>query len=168
MKTARTIFFAATLLALAVAQTATAGTPKVEARLGAAQIFEGESVAYEVHVTNGKDGVRPDLSEFTTDFTVTENGQSTYQQSFRMIINGQDMSPEGGVTIGYRYQLTPKRTGVITIPSPFIVDVGQKIAGRSFTLQVVAIEKQDTNVAWLWRLGHHISDALDEVSGCDP
>jgi hypothetical protein len=143
VKTARTILFAATLLTLTAAQVFAASATKVEARLGAAQIYEGESVAYEVHVTNGKDGERPDLTAFKTDFDVAELGQSTYSSSFRMIINGQDMSPESGVTIGYRYQLTPKRIGTLTVPAPFIMDGGRKVSGRTFTLQIIAVEKQD-------------------------
>ena len=143
MKTARRIIVVAALLVLAAAQSFAAVAPKVEARLGAAQIYEGESVAYEVHVTNGKDGVRPDLSDFKADFDVAELGQSTYSSSFRMIINGQDMSPESGVTIGYRYQLTPKRIGTLNIPAPFIMVGGQKITGRTFALQIIAVEKQD-------------------------
>lgn len=143
MKTARIIFIAATLLALAAVRSFAAGAPSVEARLGAAQIYEGESVAYEVHVTNGKEGVKPDLSDLKADFDIAENGQSTYSSSFTFIVNGQNMSPDSGTTIAYRYQLTPKRIGNLSIPPPFILQDGKKIFGRSFAMQVIAVEKQD-------------------------
>jgi len=143
VKTARTCLSAALLLALAASHVFAAGSPSVEARMGASQVYESESIAYEVHVTNGKDGVKPDLSDFKTDFEVVELGQNTYTSSFKMIINGQDVSPDSGVTIGYRYQLTPKRSGTLMVPAPFIMNGNAKISGRSFALQVIAIEKQD-------------------------
>ncbi len=138
------MLIAAMLLALAAARSFGAGAPSVESHLlSAAQVYEGDSLVYEVRVTNGKEGVKPDLSDFRADFEIAENGRSTYSSSFKFIINGQDMSPDSGTTVGYRYLLTPKRVGNLSIPPPFILHDGKKLFGRSFAVQVIAVEKQD-------------------------
>ncbi len=53
------------------------------------------------------------------------------------------MTQEGDETISYRYQLTPKKTGALTVPSPFVTVDGKKVVGRPIALQVIAAEKQD-------------------------
>jgi hypothetical protein len=118
--------------------------PSVEARINAAEIFEGESVAYDVAVKNVKNETPPDLSEFNAAFDVASKGQFRESGTFTVIVNGRDISPGGGSdAIIYQYELTPKHTGNLTIPAPFITIDGKKIAGRSLPLRVVTAEKQD-------------------------
>lgn len=143
MRTSRAVILACVCAAALAARAWAAGAPGVEVQIGASQIFEGESVAYEVHVKNVKDGAQPDLSAFNADFNVAETGHYPVSQNFTIIVNGQDMSPGGSSTMVYGYQLTPKRSGTLTIPAPFVTINGNRISGKPLTLRVIADEQQD-------------------------
>ena len=78
-------------------------------------LFEGEAFIYQIQVSGNENPERPDLSSIT-DFAVEfRGGRQNSSRSVR-IVNGkvtQDVR-EGYV---FSYQLTPKRLGVLTIPS---------------------------------------------------
>jgi hypothetical protein len=69
-------------------------------------------------------------------------GDESRDQSSTFIINGR-VSQEHIFGHVYRFRLTPKRTGALTIPGPSITVDGKTVAGRSLSLSVIAPEPQD-------------------------
>ena len=117
---------------------AQASEPTVEAQLAAPQVFEGESVGYEVRVSDAQDTVLPDLSDIKKNFDVAEAGR---YQSTQSIFDGHKLTTTA--TTSFRYQLTPKHSGNVTVPAPFITVNGIKISGKPLPLRVIADEQQD-------------------------
>jgi hypothetical protein len=113
----------------------------VEVRLERDEIYEGESVLYQVSVLDTREPKAPDLAAFV-DLEVRPAGEQSLNSSTVQIINGKIFREE---TFGraYRYLLTPRKTGKLAIPAPR-VEIGGKVhAGRALVLNVVAPEKQD-------------------------
>ncbi len=52
------------------------GATSVETRIGAGQIFEGESIVYEVRVKNAKGLDAPDTTELKKDFDVVDSDRT--------------------------------------------------------------------------------------------
>jgi hypothetical protein len=113
----------------------------VEVHVSSQDIFEGDTLTYEVHVKDLKGS--PDLGETSKDFDVEAHGSQVMQNTFRMIVNGRDVSPEQSATTVYQYVLTPKRAGQLTIPAPTVVVDGHTYTGQPVPVHVIAVEKQD-------------------------
>jgi hypothetical protein len=136
--------FAGTLLFCAPAAPAVPAAqeePGIEVKLGRQRIYEGESVGYEVLLRNVDDPGQPDMSAFT-DFDVTFLGSQKRGFSSVSIVNGRltDNSFHG---MSFRYELTPKRSGVLTVPPPLATVDGEVLKGRAQRLEVVTPKKQD-------------------------
>jgi len=117
---------------------ALAGEPSVQAELAAKQVFEGESVGYEVRVSDMKEAAVPDLTDIKKDFEVATAGRYESSQNF---FDGRKWT--SSVSTSFRYQLTPKHSGSVTVPAPFIMLDGKKISGQPLPLRVIADEQQD-------------------------
>jgi hypothetical protein len=130
-----------TLVLILAALAVQAEEPRIEVRLERDEIYEGESVLYQVSVLNTRQPKGPDLAAFT-DFEIRPAGEQSLNSSSVQIINGEVFREE---TFGraYRYLLTPRKTGKLTIPAPR-VEIGGKVhSGRALAMNVIAPEKQD-------------------------
>ena len=118
-----------------------AGKPEVLVELGRRKIYEGESVLYQVTVNNAENPPPPDLGAFT-DFFVKFLGSQDINSVSYSFINGRrsEFRRYGRI---FRYRLTPKRAGTLTVPAPVAEVGGKEIRGRPLTLEVVAPEEQD-------------------------
>jgi len=141
--------------------------PQLAVQLDRTTIYEGESFFYQLTVSDTNpihDNVMPDTSAWT-DFDVRSLVPKTSRQSgsfFSMtIVNGKTVKDDRSSTTystRFGYVLTPKHTGLQTIPFPqvtvdsktllpksFSVDEGNRqiMADYSIAVQVVAPEEQD-------------------------
>jgi hypothetical protein len=116
--------------------------PEIAVEAGASEIFIGESVDYVVELRNVRDPAPPDLSALRRDFDVASQGDESRNQSSTFIINGR-VSQQNTFAHVYRFRLTPKRTGRLSIPAPPATIDGKSISGRALTLNVIAPEAQD-------------------------
>jgi hypothetical protein len=114
--------------------------PEIAVQAGATEIFIGESVDYLVEIRNVKKPPAPDVAALKEDFDVVAHGNESHEQSLRMTINGQLIERSSHV---YRYRLTPKRAGHLTIPGPTAMIDGKIISGDSLELDVITPEAQD-------------------------
>jgi hypothetical protein len=78
-------------------------------------LFEGEAFIFQIQVSGSENPERPDLSPIT-DFAVEFRGGQQNSNRSVTIVNGKVTQ---NVREGYvfSYQLTPKRTGILVIPS---------------------------------------------------
>jgi hypothetical protein len=116
--------------------------PEITVKASAEEIFFGETVDYLVEVSNMKTPAAPDLSALRGDFEVASLGDESRNQSSMFIINGR-VTQQTSFGHVYRYRLTPKRTGRLTIAAPSVVVDGRTISGRSLALDVISPEAQD-------------------------
>ncbi|RPI80719.1 MAG: hypothetical protein EHM42_11735, partial [Planctomycetaceae bacterium] len=116
--------------------------PEIASQLSETEIFEGESVEFLVEIRNIKNPAAPDLSEFETDFDVVSNGDESRNQSSTFIVNGR-VSQQNSFSHLFRYRLTPKHNGELTVPPPMATIDGKTYKGRPLTLTVQAPEEQD-------------------------
>lgn len=118
-----------------------AGSPRIDATLDKTRIFEGESVGYRVTLDQIEDNVRPTLD--LEDFDSRLVADSPVRSQFTVIINGRRIEDRRhGRTL--EYQLTPRKTGKLTIPGPTVVVNGRTIRGPDRVLTVIPPEEQDT------------------------
>jgi len=115
--------------------------PEVLVELSKNRVYEGDSVLYRVTLNHVENPSPPQLVGFD-DFDVTPAGQRSLDSRRITIINGRRTET---VRYGraYDYQLTPRKTGQLTIPAPTANVAGQVLRGRELTLQVVGAEDQD-------------------------
>ncbi len=119
-----------------------ADEPEIAVELDATDVFIGEGVDYLVEVRNVKNPPTPDLSALRADFDVVATGNESRNQSSMTIINGR-VSQQNSFGHAYRFRLTPKRTGRLTIPGPTATIGGKTVSGRTLALNVIAPEAQD-------------------------
>jgi hypothetical protein len=122
--------------------TLAAGAPEIAVEAGASEIVFGEKIDYLVDVRNVENPSAPDLAAFRDDFEVTANGDESRNQSSTFIINGR-VTQQSSLSHLYRFRLTPRRAGKLTIPAPSVTIDGKIITGRSLLLNVVPPEEQD-------------------------
>ncbi len=115
--------------------------PRIEVSLGRAEIYQGESVDYQIVVHQARDVSDPDLSSFD-QFDVELLREQPFDSSQISIFNGirREVREYG---IQWFYQLTPRSTGNLEIPAPSVVADGKALAGESLRLRVVTPQKQD-------------------------
>src|SRR5262249_16337540 len=110
-----------TLVCLALAVLAApalgAEAPEIVAELGAEEIFIGESVDYVVEIRNVESPEAPDVSRLREDFDVAANGDESRNQLTVMNINGR-VTRKNVLSHVYRFRLTPRRTGRLTVSAP--------------------------------------------------
>jgi hypothetical protein len=129
-------------LGLLVAQAQADDAPEIAVEASATEIFIGESVDYLVEIRNVKNPPRPDLSAFRQDFEVTPAGDESRNQSSTFIFNGR-VTQQNNFGHVFRFRLTPKRTGKLTIPAPTATVDGKSLAGDTLSLKVTAPDAQD-------------------------
>lgn len=124
-----------------IASTAWCGEPQVTTSTDKSRLYEGDSVIYRVTVSNIDNGSTPTLAN-TDDFEVENLGQST--QSFQSFSNINGRITNNSVNnVLHTFRLTPRRTGIVTIPTVVIEADGRKYTGRSINLNVLAAAAQD-------------------------
>ena len=117
-----------------------AQSPEVLVELDRDQIYEGESVRYTVMLNHVQNPSRPELVGFD-DFDIQAAGERSVTSI--STFNGRRIERRGQ---SYDFVLTPKRAGLLEIPSPTTVIDGRTIRGRVLTLEVVAPQQQDVAV----------------------
>ena len=113
---------AALVAVLQPAPAAAAEQPEILVELERNRIYEGQSVVYHVIVNHVDNPPEPDLKGLKTDFAAAALGQRSLNSHMVTIIDGH-MSEVVRSGRQYDYRLTPKRTGVLTIPGP-MAEVG--------------------------------------------
>lgn len=138
--TAITSKIAAVCVIAFAATTAVADEPEVLCELGRNQVYEGESVPYRVTLNHVTDPSPPELLGFD-DFDVALVGTQNLNSSQITIINGHrtDVIRRGRA---YNYLLTPKRTGLLTVPAPIARVDGKILQGHALSLKVVEPNSQ--------------------------
>lgn len=122
-----------------------AAEPEIDVEASATEVFIGESIDYVVELRNVKTPSAPDLSALRGDFDVASLGDESHNQSSTFIINGR-VSQQTSFGHSYRFRLTPKRTGRLTIAAPTVKVDGKPVTGRALALRVIAPEAQDVVV----------------------
>ena len=120
---------------------ARAQQPEVIAQLQRDRIYEGESVDYQVILNHIENPSAPDLSAFT-DFEVVATGQQSLNSSSVQIINGRITKTQRRGR-AYNYRLTPRKSGLLTVPAPKAKADGRTVEGRALTLNVIPPAAQD-------------------------
>jgi len=119
-----------------------ADPPEIAVQAGASEIFVGESVDYIVEIRNVKNPPAPDIEALREDFDVVARGNQSRNQSTVMSFNGR-VTERNVFSHVFRFQLTPRRAGNLTIPGPSATIDGKTITGEPLELNVVAPEEQD-------------------------
>ncbi len=125
-------------LAVKRALFAAEGEPKLEISVTPKEIYEGESAKLTISVINANTDSIPSLEQLKDDFSI-ESFEPTKRSSVRII---NSIRTENYAT-DYNYRLTPKRAGVITIPSPTIEVKGKKLQAEPVELTVREKSKTD-------------------------
>ncbi len=136
------VLLAAVALGLLSAQAPAAETPEIAVEASANEIYIGESIEYHVEIKNSKNPSPPDMSDLNSEFDVVSEGDESRNQSSTFIYNGR-VTKQDSFSHVFRFRLTPKRTGDLTIPAPSATIDGQTIRGRALALRVIAPEEQD-------------------------
>ncbi|MBN2578062.1 MAG: BatD family protein [Pirellulales bacterium] len=124
------------------AASAAGDQPELLVEVDRTEIYEGESVLYRVTLNHVEHPSPPKLEGFDRDFTVTSLGEQSLDFQNVMIINGRRTET---IRRGrqYNYQLTPKRTGELTIPAPTAEVDGVTLRGRAVRISVEPASRQD-------------------------
>ena len=114
--------------------------PQLAIQLDRSTIYEGESFFYQLTIsdTNPVGNVTPDISAWT-DFDAQFLDSPSVQRGssfFTITFNGRTISEKSAAShqTQFRYLLTPKRTGSLTIPLPKIVLGGNTLQPQSFSV----------------------------------
>ncbi len=104
-------------------------------------VYVGDPFTFQIRVSGSDHADQPDLSSLN-DFLVQFQGGSQNNSSSINIINGKMTK---NVSRGYvfSYQLTPKQTGVLTIPAILVQAEGQTLRTRPININVIEPEKSD-------------------------
>jgi len=140
----------AAVLALAAGVLPAAGIPQaaeepeITAKVDRTWIFEGEAVLYEVTLSHMENPPEPNLSAFI-DFDVQFRGAQSIDSVSFYIVNGRrtEIRRLGKV---FRYLLTPKRSGVLSVPAPTAEIDGREYRGPTLQIEVTTPEEQDVAI----------------------
>ena len=131
------------LICMCLASTALAAErPEIEVKAGASEIYFGESVDYVVEIRNVKNPDAPNIDSLREEFDVVARGNESRNQTSYMNFNGR-ITERSSLSHVFRYRLTPRRAGNLTIPALTATIDGKTISGSSLELSVVAPEEQD-------------------------
>ncbi len=115
--------------------------PRMTVSLGKNEIYEGQSVVYQVRVENVENPATPEVRG-TADFDVAFLGQQSLDSQQISIINGV-VRQEIHRGRDFRFRLTPKRSGEIQIAAPMLKIGGQTLTGATLRLVVLPPGAQD-------------------------
>jgi len=129
------------LLLAGMVTSAAAQEPELLVEIEKQEIYAGESVLYRVTLNHVENPVAPELVGFDA-FQVTPAGERSLDSRQITIINGRrsEVVRRGRQ---YNYQLTPRRSGQLTIPAPTASLDGQVLTGREIKLKVVPPDDQE-------------------------
>jgi hypothetical protein len=115
--------------------------PRITASLAKTEIYEGQSVEYQIRVENVDNPPMPEVRG-AGDFDVAFLGQQSLGSQFSITINGvrRDVVHHGRA---FHYRLTPKRLGTILIPAPVLRIAGKTLSGPVRRLTVLPPNAQD-------------------------
>jgi len=118
-----------------------AETISIQAQVDRQEVTVGESFILEIKIDGDDAPVEPDLSGLQ-DFTVQPRGGGQNNRESITIINGKlnRVSEHGYV---FRYALTPRRDGILTIPSLTITAAGKTLLSQPITIQVSKPQQTD-------------------------
>ena len=121
--------------------TVVAQRPELIVEVDRQEIYKGESVLYRVTLNHIENPTAPRLDGFD-DFQVASVGERSLDSQRITIINGvrSQVIRRGRE---YSFQLTPLRTGNLTIPGPTTVVDGEQLQGNVVALRVIPPEDQD-------------------------
>ena len=113
----------------------------VQAQVDRQEVTVGESFLLQIKIDGDDSPSEPDLSGLQ-DFTVQPRGGGQNNRESITIINGKlnRVSEHGYV---FRYALTPKRDGILTIPALAITAAGKTLLSQPITIKVS--KPQQTN-----------------------
>ncbi|MBN2293870.1 MAG: BatD family protein [Pirellulales bacterium] len=136
-----TALVVAAMVIVAAPASAQQPQPEIIVNLDRERIFEGESVGYKVMLNNVDRPTAPDMSAFK-DFEVTSTGSQSMNMTSMRFINGRStMVQRRGRE--YSYRLTPRKSGLLTVPAPTAKVNGRVLKGDELVLRVVPPEDQD-------------------------
>ena len=137
----RLLIVSGCLLLAGMIQHVVAQEPQLIVEIAKREIYEGESVLYRVTLNHVEVPTAPTLAGLE-DFQVTNLGEQSQNSQQVTIINGRrtEIVRRG---MQYNYRLTPKQSGLFTIPAPTAKVGNDVLTGREITLRVVAPEIQD-------------------------
>jgi len=120
---------------------AIAQEPEVIVEVDRQQVYQGESLIYNVTLNHVENPSEPTLNGFD-QFRVELLGQQSLDSRQISIINGRrsEVVRRGML---FQYRLTPTTAGRIQIPAPTAVVAGDTITGRTIPIEVIAPEEQD-------------------------
>ena len=113
---------------------AAAEQPEILVEVTPEQVYEGQPVRYRVTLNHVEAPSPPELVGFD-DFDVTSLGQRSLDSRQVTIINGR-VSEVVRRGRQYDYRLTPRKTGMLTIPGPVARVDGQVLTGPEQTVLV--------------------------------
>ena len=119
-----------------------ADEPEIAVSVRQDEVFVGDSIDYQVEIRNSKNPSAPDLSAVKQQFDVVANGDISENRSSAVISNGRLIQQNSFKHI-YRYQLTPKTSGNLTIPAVTATIDGKSITSDEVSIRVIEAEKQD-------------------------
>ncbi len=130
------------LLLVGLAERSTAQDPELIVDMERREIYTGESVLYRVTLNHVQNPTAPQLDGFDELFQVVPLGEQSLDSRQLTIINGRrtEIIRRGRQ---YNYQLTPRRSGTLTIPAPTATVDGAVLTGKSLTLRVLPPDDQD-------------------------
>ena len=126
----------------ALAPAAEPSDPQLSLALDSEMIYEGESTVLIVSVINAQPDEDPDVSALEQDFTVESLGAST-RSSINVSYENSRQNRVEIRAIDYRYRITPKKTGNLTVPCPQVKVDGSTLAANSLSLSVKEQTKTD-------------------------
>ena len=139
---ARTATLSATVLLLICSAATAQDEPQVRSTLARERIYLGQSVVYQIQVSNVTDSAKPELRGLD-GFSVASLGSHSSQSSGMTIINGRVQQQTVTESVVFQYRLTPSKTGKLTIPAPVVKVDGQTLVGQAQVLEVVAPDEQN-------------------------
>lgn len=116
--------------------------PGVYAKLGDKTLYVGQTTDYQVVVANLRNPPQPDMSAFQADFAVRSLGSHDQSSSQVTVINGRITRVEQ-LARTFRYELTPKRAGLLKVPPATVEADGKTYQSQEFELRVKEPEDQD-------------------------
>ncbi|MFC1826879.1 BatD family protein, partial [Thermodesulfobacteriota bacterium] len=118
-----------------------AETISIQAQVDRQEVTVGESFILQIKIDGDDAPVEPDLSGLQ-DFTVQPRGGGQNNRESITIINGKlnRVSEHGYV---FRYVLTPRRDGILTIPALTITAAGKTLLSQPITIKVSKPQQTD-------------------------
>ncbi|MEM9645765.1 MAG: BatD family protein [Planctomycetota bacterium] len=134
--------FVTLLCLVGIATKAAAQSPELIVAIEKQEIYQGESVLYQVTLNHVENPSAPQLDGLD-DFEVAKLGEQSLDSRQITIINGRrsEVVRRGRQ---YNYRLTPQKSGELTIPAPSARVDGDLLTGREITLNVVPPDNQDS------------------------